>query len=158
MLVKQGGKACMKTKIIGMLVCMLLIATALVSATTIEKEDSNTTSYEVDVPIWENGDSWTYTEQYNQFSYRPDGTPFFIWYLNCTSTYTVTDDTGDSYTLSLTSKNHEGRFTVGSYRIRFTPFTKYTQEIEIQKTDLAYLELSNQLKGFASTPLAVKYH
>ena len=127
---------------------MLVIATAMVSATSVKEEHIGTTSYEADVPVWEVTDSWTYNEQYNSFAYRNDGTTFYTWYLNCTSTYTVTDDTGDTYTVKMTTKNMEGRLTIGPYRIRFTPFYKVTQEIEHRKTDLAYVDMSTQEKGF----------
>jgi hypothetical protein len=101
----------------------------------------------VDVPVWEIGDSWTYNEQYNSFGYREDGTLSYLWYLNCTSTYTVTDDTGDTYIIELTSDDTEGRFNVGKYRLKLTPFYKLMQELEHRKTDLAYVQLSTQEKG-----------
>jgi hypothetical protein len=102
----------------------------------------------LDVPVWEVGDSWTYNEQYHQIWYKTDGNISFIWYHNCTSTYTVTDDTGDSYAMKLTSKNNEGSLTLGKFRLKFTPFTKLTQEMEFRKTDLAYVNtFKNQEKG-----------
>ncbi len=140
----------MKKKIVGILVCMLLIATAVpaVGILNIKKQSNGTTSYEADVPVWEVGDSWTYNEHYNEFAYKNDGTILLAWYHNCTSTYTVTDTTGDSYKVKLTSKNNEGSLIVGSIRLKYTPFTKLTQELEHRKTDLAYKGYIHQEKGF----------
>lgn len=137
----------MKKKMIGIFVCMLLIATAIVSATSVKEENIETTSYDVDVPVWKVGDSWTYNERYNQFGYREDGSLGLVWYLNCTSTVTVIDDTGDTYSLKLKSKNIEGRLNVGPYRLKFTPFTKLTQELVHRKTDLAYVRVFHQERG-----------
>jgi len=77
-------------KIIGIFVFMLMIATAIVSATTVKEINIETTSNEVDVPVWKVGDTWTYNEHYNEIAYRDDGTPGLIWYHNCTSNYTLT--------------------------------------------------------------------
>jgi hypothetical protein len=138
----------MKKKIIGIFVCMLLIATAIVSATNVKEENIETTSNEVDVPVWKVGDTWTYDEHYNEIAYRDDGTPGLIWFHNCTSTYTVMDDTGDTYIVKLTSENNEGSFTAGPYRFKYTRFTKLIQELEHRKTDLAYMRWFHQEKGF----------
>lgn len=137
----------MKKKIIGILVFMLLIATSIVSATTVKEENIETTSYQVDVPVWEVGDTWIYNEHYSSFWYQEDGTLILKWFHNCTSTYTVIDDTGDTYKVKLTSENNEGSLKVGRFRLKFTPFTKLTQELEHRKTDLAYVHVSHQEKG-----------
>jgi hypothetical protein len=138
----------MKKKIIGIVVLML-VATTVVSATNINvKEKIKPTSSSVDVPVWKKGDSWTYNEQYQQIYYDPDGGINFIWIHNCTSTYTVTNDTGDNYAVKMTSKNNEGRLNIGIFRIKFTQFTKFTQEMQFRKTDLAYVNtFKNQEKG-----------
>jgi hypothetical protein len=130
----------------------MLVATMVVSATNDKLEENNfITKYgvddPVDVPVWEVGDSWTYNEQYNHFGYRKDGSTFLVWYHNCTSTYTVTDDTGDTYTVELTSEDTEGSILFGPYRFKFTPFYKLTQELEYRKSDLAYVRISTQEKG-----------
>jgi hypothetical protein len=94
-------------------------------------------AYEVDVPVWENGDSWTYNIRSNEYRYTQNGTLWGVWYNNCTATIEVTDDTGDNYTMKMTSKNIEGMITLGSFRLKFTPFTKFTWEMIFRKTDLA---------------------
>jgi len=142
----------MKKKIVVGIVFLMLVATMVVSAANINvKENIQMTASviddPVDVPVWAIGDSWTYNEHYNSYGYRDDGTISYVWYHNCTSTYTITDDTGDTYKVELTSKNTEGRFNVGKYRLKFTPFYKLTQELELRKTDLAYVHISTQEKG-----------
>jgi hypothetical protein len=127
---------------------MLLIATTLVSSTSVKKEHIEPALYSADVPIWKEGDSWTFNERYAEFGYRADGTRVIAWYHNCTSTYTVMDDTGDTYTVKLTSENNEGSLMWGRYRVRYTPFTTLTQELEHRKTDLAYTSWTHQEKGF----------
>ncbi len=137
----------MKKKLVGILVCMLMITTAIVSATTVKEENIETTSSEVDVPVWKVGDSWTYNERYNQFGYREDGSLGLVWYLNCTSTISVVDDTGDTYTLKLKAKDIEGRLNVGPYRLKYTLFTKLTQELVHRKTDLAFVSVFYKERG-----------
>ena len=137
----------MKSKIIGIVVCMLLIAATLVSATTIEKKEIKPSSYEVEVPIWEVGDTWVYNEEYAEFAYRSDGSRFFAWYRNCTSTYTVIDDSGDHYVVELTSTNNEGSLQNGNLRFRYTPLNKLSQTLTHRKTDLAYTQWIHQEKG-----------
>jgi hypothetical protein len=125
-----------------------MLTTTVVSATNINvKENIQPTSSSVDVPVWEKGDSWTYNEHYiNQF-YTTNGTLALIWYHNCTSTYTVTDTTGDNYTVKLTSTNNEGSQN-GWIRLKYTLFTKLSGEFIFRKTDLAYIHDSYKEKGF----------
>ena len=131
----------MKKKIVG-IVILMLVATTVVSATQINvKESIPPSSIGVDVPVWEKGDSWTYNEKYHQIWYNPDGSINFIYYHNCTSTYTVTNDTGDHYAVKLTSENNEGSLSIGIFRLKFTPMTKLIQWMEFRKTDLAYVNM-----------------
>jgi len=141
----------MKKKIVG-IVILMLVATAVVSATNINvKEKTQTASSGVDVPVWAKGDSWTYNEQYLNHGYTENGTLWMLWYHNCTSTYTVTDTTGDNYTVKMTSTDNEGRLTWGTMRLKFTPLTKLTGEFKLRKTDLAYVSDSYTEKGFVFT-------
>ena len=137
----------MKNKIVGIVIFML-VATAVVSATNLNvKKDIKPTESSVDVPVWKKGDSWTYEEHRAQFTYNTNGTSHSIFYFNCTTTYAVTDTTGDNYTVKMTSKNNQGRITIGSFRCKFTQFYKYSQELQIRKTDLAEAQSMYQWKG-----------
>jgi hypothetical protein len=139
----------MKNKIVGIVVLML-VATTVVSATNINvKEKIQPTSSSVDVPVWTKGDSWTYESHMIRYKYDSNGTLWYTLYHNCTSTFTVTDDVGDNYTMKMTSTNNTGRVTIGSFRLKFTPFTKLSGEWIFRKTDLACLRESEQEKGFA---------
>ena len=141
----------MKKKIIVGTLFLMMVSTMVVSASNIDVKENNIKKTvvvdEVDVPVWGVGDSWTYNENYNQFGYRIDGTPALIWYHNCTSTYTVINDTGDTYTVELTSENNEGSILIGMFRLQFTPYTKLYQKLEHRKTDLAYVSYFHQEKG-----------
>ena len=137
----------MKNKIVG-IVILMLVATTVVSATNINvKEKTQTASSGVDVPVWGVGDSWTYKEQSIQFAYKQDGTIWYQGFFNYTTNYTVTDDTGDNYTVKMTSTNDQCRLTIGSFRLKLTPRTKYTAETTFRKTDLAYVRTTYQEKG-----------
>ncbi len=151
------------------IVFLMLVFTMMVSATNIHiKEDIKNTSSLVDdsadVPVWEIGDSWVFNEHYNEFAYNNDGTIVASWSHNCTSTYTVIDDTGDTYKVELTSENNEGSTIMGKIRLRHTQFTKLTQVLEHRKTDLAYVRIFHQVKGPAfwligniGIPIPVQY-
>jgi len=117
----------------------------------------------VDVPVWQVGDSWTYNEQYVNHIYTANGTLWYLIYHNCTSTYTVTDTTGDNYTVTMTSTDNEGRVTIGSIHLKFTKYTKFTSELKLRKTDLALVSESWQEKGpvfwllFNIVPIPAQY-
>ena len=117
----------------------------------------------VEVPVWKVGDSWTYNEQYVNHLYNANGTLWYLFYHNCTSTYTVTDTTGDNYTVKMTSTDNEGRVTIGSIHLKFTKYTKFTCEFKLRKTDLALVSESWQEKGpvfwllFNIVPIPAQY-
>jgi len=137
----------MNNKIVGIVVLML-VATAVVSATNINvKKDIQPTASSVDVPVWKKGDSWTYNVHWIQYKYDPNGTLWYTLNYNSTTTLTVTDDTGDNYAAKETSKNIDGGVTIGKYRLKFTPFTKITDEAVFRKTDLACSYELTQQKG-----------
>ncbi|MFW9951960.1 MAG: hypothetical protein ACFFKA_17720 [Candidatus Thorarchaeota archaeon] len=102
-----------------------------------------------DVPIWEVGHSVTYNEQYINRAYSADGTITWLWYHNCTATYTVTDTRSDIYKIKMTSTNNEGSSLIGPFQVKFTPFTKISAEFLQRKTDLAYIRETYREKGLA---------
>lgn len=142
----------MKKKIIGGILFLMLVSTMVVSATNIDVKENHINRSVVvddsaDVPVWEVGDSWIFNEHYYECSYRKDGTIGASWRHNCTSTYTVIDDTGDTYKVELTSENNEGSTNFGKNQLRHTKFTKLKQVLEHRKTDLAYVRIFHQVKG-----------
>jgi hypothetical protein len=137
----------MKNKIVGIVVLML-VATTVVSATNglIMKEKSQPKTLSVDVPVWKKGDSWTYN--YHRTEYRYNGsTMWYKDYNNCSLTLTVSDDSGANYTVKYTQKNTEGRITIGSYQLKYTKLTKFSDEIILRKNDLGQLRQTAQTKG-----------
>jgi hypothetical protein len=71
------------------------------------------------------------------YRYLSNGTLWFTWSRNDTLTSTVIDDTGGNYTIKEISTDNGGSAIISSYRLKFTPFTKFTDEYTIRKTDLA---------------------
>jgi hypothetical protein len=153
----------MKKKIVG-IVILMLVATTVVSATNINvKKAIQPTRLSVDVPVWAKGDSWTYNERFINHYYTVNGTLWYLVYHNCTSTYTVTDTTGDNYTVQRTSTNNEGRVTLGSVHLKYTKFTRFISELTLRKTDLALVRDSSKEKGpvflllFNKLPIPAQY-
>lgn len=70
----------MKTKILGVMVCMLvMLSVAAVAGPTKIKQISNeTTNFDDDVPIWSDGDSWTYTINNFTVDYDVSGQKMFM--------------------------------------------------------------------------------
>jgi hypothetical protein len=139
----------MNNKIIGIFVFMLF-STTIVSATNLNlNENIQMTISEVDVPLWKIGDSWTYNEKYKEISYNKNGDISYQWFRNCTTSYIVTADTDDSYTLKVSSNNYEGGLKYGLLQLKFTRFMKFIEELECRKTDLGYISEYHQEKGLA---------
>jgi hypothetical protein len=138
----------MKRKILCIFLMTLLITTTIVTATRITiEENTSSISNDVDVPIWEVGDSWTYNVQEYQYRYNPDGTVNALLNHSYISIFTVIEETEDSYIAETTSENIEGSFNC-LYQLTFTPFTKITARIELKKSDLSIISSTFQIKGF----------
>jgi hypothetical protein len=139
----------MKEKIIGIIVCMLLIATAIPAVGTLNNNEiakTVTVGGAVDAPVWKKGDSWTFN-YHRIINYYNGSTLWRKQNYNCTMTLTVIDDTGDNYTAKLTSKNNEGSETIGSFQLKYTKSTKLNCDSIYRKTDLGGLYETDQMKG-----------
>ncbi len=146
----------MKKKIIGILVCMLLIATFAIPISALNKENTptgTTTSQGVDVPVWEVGDSWTYnTEVYTAAS--PNVTDGMVAEGGGELTFEVVDDTGDTYKLKGTMKPMTGKIDLpGNIDMRITRLSSYIADLELQKTDLAILNYDLLMKAIVHLTL-----
>lgn len=139
----------MKRIIVGIIILMLVITTVVPAIKINLKDITQTTSVGTDVPVWKVGDSWMYHEHYYMLMYSNNGSIWYVYHHNFTSTYTVTNDIGGNYTVKMTSKNNQGRVTIGAIKLKFTPFTITTQELYLRKTDLAVAKVSYQEKGLA---------
>lgn len=137
----------MKKRIIG-IILVLFVSITVVSATPVTIKASHQMSASlVDVPIWVVGDSWTYQEQYSNHGYSKTGVLLNVWYHNCTSTYEVTDATGDTYTVKMTSTDNEGYQLWRWLQWKYTPRAKLTGEFILRKNNLASIRYFHMEKG-----------
>jgi hypothetical protein len=116
---------------------------------SIPKNNGNIRSgvYSVDVPIWKQGDSWTYELRSQCYTYNTNGTVYSTCLENATETWTVTAVNNDNYTLQIIDNNISGKFYFGPYRWIFTKFMKTTWEDILRKTDLAEIQNTWVFKG-----------
>jgi len=95
----------MKTKLIGMLICLMLLTTLLAVAKPPQKIENKASTetiasaYDADVPIWEVGDYWTYQIDNISLLYEQEGKLINIYLTIADLPLTVINTTGDFYTL-----------------------------------------------------------
>lgn len=149
------------------LVCMLVIPSLLVSAEPIDitKESAN---YDDDVPIWNNGDSWTYTvsEFWVNFTYEGKNIQMvgtiddFKW--------TVADTSGSSYKIDVTGEvtaNYEISLPLGSLVLYFSgtlnpTWSQLKGTIIFGKSNLEIEDFNAEITGFTSIkihPIPIKF-
>ena len=140
----------MKTKIIGILVCMLLIATMAIPISALNKIyeiEPEPISNEADVPTWEVGDTWTY-DTHNYIAASPNVTDAMVVNVNGELILEVVDDTGDTYKLTGTMTPMNGIVDLpGNLDLRITRISSYNSNLEIQKTDLSLINHEFTMKG-----------
>jgi hypothetical protein len=97
----------MKIKLIGILVCLMLVGTFLTVAQPPESASNpnpsnqqKTTTSSVDVPVWEVGDSWTYQIDTISINYTNGESLIYADFTAGALPLTVTDVAGEFYTLS----------------------------------------------------------
>ena len=137
----------MKLKLVGMLVCMLLIATMAIPISALNKEyDPNPPpiSNDADVPVWEVGDSWTY-EMY--FFQNGDENESYSFELSGVVTFEVIDDAGDTYIVSGSTDDFEFVIHIGSIVLKPTRFMDLGMELKLRKSDLAFESWHQYTKG-----------
>ena len=109
----------MKSKIVGILVCIMLMTTFLTMATNVEnvglKEISHTqlitSSFDDDVPTWNVGDWWTYTADDINIDIEEENQSIHFHLQIDEFNLTVVADTGDFYKLDFTAE------IIGDYAI-----------------------------------------
>ncbi len=94
----------MKIKIIGILVCLMLLTTIGATATPLttllkQKHTSSASTSMVDVPIWEIGDKWTYEVSDISINYTTDTQSILLQGSITQLPLEVTSTEGDYYTL-----------------------------------------------------------
>ena len=137
----------MNRRIIGILICMLLMVNslAIVSCADFKQvpTEINTNSFddEVNVPTWNIDDSWTYDVEH---SVGFDQYVFFDWVLENLE-FTVTDDAGDSYRVEFAG-DVVGEIGHFPFAIPLEDATIQGHEI-IGKSDLGISQLIAQVHG-----------
>jgi len=135
----------MKKKIIGILVCMLLIATMAIPISALNKVyeiEPEPILKDADVPVWEIGDSWTYASEY----YESDANQTLIFTLSGSIVFEVTDDSGDYYILEGGGRPL-GIITYGNIGLRTSLLAKTSFELKMRKSDLGIEYANYYLKG-----------
>ncbi|MFO7677254.1 MAG: hypothetical protein R6V50_02555 [Thermoplasmatota archaeon] len=147
----------MKKIVIIFVFFMLLITSAISGSAILEsKNNDNTVSFLDDVPVWNIGDSWTYTikdftvdyQQEGQRIYFNGGINDFKLTVRDTSgpTYTV-DFTGKlncGYSIYLTTSNGLNLYLIGSMR---QETTRLQGTVIFTKSNLNVRDISGQISG-----------
>jgi hypothetical protein len=150
----------MKKKLIGLIICFMLITTFLSVAKPIEKKDiklpetpSTVTSFDTDVPVWEIGDQWTYKIDNITISYQQENQTLDLYFsiaeLPLTvialdnTTYTLTFETSVSGSSKIYADLGDGPINM---TITFTDM-KISGNITIEKSNLRIKSLNALLKG-----------
>lgn len=145
----HGGNH-MRKKIVGIFVCMLLIATMAIPISALNKDgklENKPISIVADVPTWEVGDSWTYDTRYYQ-AVKENNTIVAVWDGSLELTLEVIDDTGDMYTLHANAKPVQGLFDLpGKIDMKTTRFSYFDTTVKLYKSNLAIIENEYMFKA-----------
>lgn len=150
----------MKRKIIGIFICTLLIATTTLSASAEYNENAKEifTYNDDDVPIWNNGDSWTFTINDFNADYTYEGKKISIAGKIDDLKLIVSDTSGSSYRVDITGEitgSYEIYIPIGSLFLKFTgtispTLTSLTGAIIFSKANLEIEDFNAQITGITS--------
>jgi len=154
----------MKIKILGIIVCMLLLTSVItaVGQTTIEKKQNKGSNIlDDDVPIWNVGDSWTYTIDDFTFDYEGGGQKIFFDGSIDDFTWTVADTGGSTYKVDFTGKlncNYEIYLSSSSGTIYVTgniknTLTRMDGTLVFTKSNLQLQDMSAEIKGITAAKI-----
>ena len=154
----------MKTKILGIMVCMLvMLSVAAVAGPTKIKQISNeTTNFDDDVPTWNDGDSWTYTINNFTVDYEVSGQKMFMDGKIDDFEWTVADTSGSTYEVDFTGKptaDYEIYLSSSSMTLwvtgTFKPaLTRITGTITFTKSDLEIEDVYAEIKGITMAKIS----
>ena len=140
------GKAKLRQKLVGIFVCMLLIATMAIPISALNKEYNATPEpNSADVPTWEVGDSWIYEVHHAQ---REAINLSMGYNLSCELEWTVVDDSGENYLLEGKAKSISAVGWVGTTGMVNSRFLTIKIEMRVGKTDLAIKSYNHTTKGY----------
>ncbi len=148
----------MKIKIFGIIVFMLLITSAItvVGNTNIkQKQNIGSMLLDDDVPVWNVGDSWTYTIDDFTFDYEVEGTKIYFDGEIDDFTWTVADTSGSTYKVDFTGKLNcvyeiylsfpsASIYLIGSMK---NTLTRMDGTLVFTKSDLQLKDITAEIKG-----------
>ena len=109
----------MKTKLIGLLICVMLMTTLLAVAKPPQKieitssTETMSTAYVAEVPVWEIGDYWTYQIDNISLLYQQEGKLINLYLTIAELPLTVISTAGDFYTLEFqTTANGQAKVNI----------------------------------------------
>jgi hypothetical protein len=154
----------MRKKIIGILICMLLLVSVTLPAMGMKTHDDSTvnnlisddknTFYSDDVPIWKKGTVWTYKlDDINIDFDNGYGEVFHLHIGTGNIPFTVVSDSGSSYLVSFNAKISGNMYIeteTGHYSIKVQATLIRTQlkgDISFRKSDLAISSINIQLSA-----------
>jgi hypothetical protein len=149
----------MKKIISVIVVCAFILSGIGVLAAPNQTTRHPSTTFDDDVPIWNVNNAWTYTISNMVVNYSSGGQQIHMNGQIDDFTWTVTDTTGDYYTVGLTGKltaNYDITFPSGSSTYHFvgsfTPqLTRLKGTLQLTKSDLQIHHVSLQLIGITMT-------
>jgi hypothetical protein len=140
----------MKTKIVGILVCMLLITTLAIPISALNQDYElpvKPTGKTDDVPVWKVGDTWTY-DMTLYIAASPNVTDDMVAEVSGELTYEVVDDTSDSYKLTGLMRPMIGTVDLpGNVDMRLTRLSSYSSNLEVNKADISIINHEFLMKG-----------
>ncbi|MCK4415536.1 MAG: hypothetical protein KAU84_00130 [Thermoplasmatales archaeon] len=152
----------MKKKLLGIFVCMLLIATMAIPISALNDFNKSntldvanvpkTTSTDADVPVWETGDSWTYEIEMTS---RTDPNETMKYTLSGDLVFTVVDDTGDHYTLEGIGESISIVGNIGKLGLKSSRIITFNTDLVVRKSDLGVSSYYYMFKGIAFITLGI---
>jgi hypothetical protein len=149
----------MKTKLIGILICTMLMTTLIAVAKPPQKIESKSsaetisTAYNANVPVWKIGDQWTYKIDDISILKEQEGKSIYLYLSIAELPLTVVSTTGDFYTFEFqTTINGQFKINVdtgkGPVNVSMTfSNLKISGNVLIEKSTLGIKEISAGFKN-----------
>jgi len=155
----------MKIKIFGIIVIIILLISVIsaVGQNTVEKKQNmGQTFIDDDVPIWNVGDSWTYTIDDFTFDYEEGGQKMFFDGNIDDFTWTVADTSGSTYIVDFTAElSCIFEVYLSSSSITFyatgnikNTLTRMTGTLTFTKSNLQLQDMSAEIIGIVSAKIS----
>jgi hypothetical protein len=133
----------MKKKIVGIFVCMLMIATLAIPISALNNDvklENKAISIVADVPTWQVGDSWTYNTHI-YIAASENITDDMVVDVTGELIFEVVDDTGDIYKLEGLMKPMHGIIDLpGNIDLKISRMSSYKSTLEIHKSNLSLVK------------------